>query len=81
MTADGTAALGTSLSLLHWWGLDPHVDEQLFVMLADLRLHCLPSSAATVRISAQTCFLPAGVDSCMQRVRWYLVLRGLKPTG
>ena len=44
----GAAALCTAVSLLHWWGLDPHLDEQLHTMLTDLDLHSL-SPTAVVR--------------------------------
>jgi len=46
---NGAAALCTAVSLLHWWGLDPHLDEQLNTMLTDLDLHSLGSAAAAVR--------------------------------
>ena len=38
------AGLALALALLHWWGLDPRLDQQLYHMLAALQLHAVQPS-------------------------------------
>jgi hypothetical protein len=38
---DEVAALALALSLLHWWGVERSLDQQLYDMLAALQLHTL----------------------------------------
>ena len=38
---DEVAALALALSLLHWWGVEHALDQQLYDLLADLQLHVL----------------------------------------
>ncbi len=53
---NGATALCTAVSLLHWWGLDPHLDEQINTMLTDLDLHSLGPAAAAVRNDSEIVF-------------------------
>ena len=65
--ADEAAALGTAVSLLHWWGLDPHLDEQLYVMLTDLDLHCLSPAVDPVCTLSEAAVAFMGGADCVSR--------------
>ena len=41
------AAIALALSLLHWWGVEHALDQQLYDMLADLQLHVLAPQVHT----------------------------------
>ena len=59
-----------AISLLHWWGLDPHLDEQLDVMATDLDIHSLAPAAAAVQSRTSSFPLSCGIVAlCTQDVK------------